>query len=361
MKKVLLLILVATSFMLNAEEKASVFYDASQFPLLGKGVGATTQRYVRLPDSLENITRKPVWNLSRSSSGMAVRFASNSTEIKAKWKSRDLQEMNHMTDTGIRGLDLYCLQDDGTWTFVNSARPAVGKKNNNAKIVSNMDAKEREYMLYLSLYDGVDSLEIGIDSLSHISSPKVMLPVTKKPVVFYGTSILQGGCASRPGMAHTNILERWLNRETINFGFSGNGRLDLEIAEVIKTIDAGMFVLDFVSNASVDEMNEKMVKFYRIIRDANPRTPILFIEDPHFTHCRFDKYIANEVNRKNQTVNAIYKTLKKSGEKNIYFLKSDKMLGDDNEATVDGIHFTDMGFTRYSELLYPIIKKLIKE
>lgn len=358
MKKFVLFSFVLLSVCLvNASTK---FYDATQFPLLGKGVGHTSKPYNRLPDSLENITRKPVWNLSLNSAGMAVRFASNSTEIKASWKSTQGNKMNHMTEAGTRGLDLYVLGDDGRWAFAGSGRPKVDSLKNTVSIIANMAPKEREYMLYLSLYDGVDSLYIGIDSAATISQPKVNLPKREKPIVFYGTSILQGGCASRPGMAHTNILERWLNRETINFGFSGNGQLDLEVAEVIKNIDAGMFILDFVPNASVQQMNEKMVRFYKIIRDAHPTTPMIFLEDPRFPSAKFDDKMRSEVAKKNATVGRIFNEMKAAGDKNIYFLRSDKMIGTDNEATVDGIHFTDLGFMRYCDFILPTIKKHLK-
>ena len=176
-------------------------------------------------------------------------------------------------------------------------------------------------------------------------------------MVFYGTSILQGGCASRPGMAHTNILERWLNRECINLGFSGNALLDLEIADVIAGVDASMFVLDFVPNATVEQMRERADKFYTTIRSKHPDTPVLFVEDPLFTHSPFDTKIAKEVKDKNETLNAFFRSLKQRGEKNIYFLASRDIIGHDGEATVDGIHFTDLGFMRYAEILYPILEK----
>lgn len=238
-----------------------LYHDASAFPLLGKATDATLTRYERLPASLKSVSRKPLWDLGRNSAGLALRFRSNSTCIGAKWEVRDNRSMNHMTPTGIKGLDLYCLQD-GKWVFAGSGRPQG--KVNEATIVKNMDPEEREYLLYLSLYDGVTSLAIGVDSLSTLDQPTVDLPVREKPVVFYGTSILQGGCASRPGMAHTNILERWLNRECINLGFSGNALLDLEIAELIATVDASMFVLDFLPNATVEQMKERAEKFYSI-------------------------------------------------------------------------------------------------
>lgn len=334
-----------------------VYHDASAFPLLGKATEATATRYERLPDSLQHISRKPLWDLGRSSAGLAVRFRSNSTSIAARWEVRDNRSMNHMTPTGIKGLDLYCLQD-GEWIFAGSGRPQG--KVNKATIVKNMLPQEREYLLYLSLYDGVTSLAIGVDSLSEILQPAVDLPRREKPIVFYGTSILQGGCASRPGMAHTNILERRLNRECINLGFSGNALLDLEIAHLMASVDASMFVLDFVPNATVEQMKERADEFYSIIRRKHPDTPILFIEDPIFTHSPFDTRIAKEVKDKNETLNAIFQSLKQRGEKNIYFLSSRDIIGHDGEATVDGIHFTDLGFMRYAEVLYPILKKHIE-
>ena len=335
-----------------------VYHDASKFPLLGKATEATGARYERLPDSLKNISRAPLWNLSRNSAGMAIRFRSNSTTIAAKWETLINFHMNHMTDTGAKGLDLYCLQKNGEWRFVNSGRP--GGKTNQATIIANMRPEEREYMLYLPLYDGLVSLSIGVDSLATIDQPLIDYPIRKKPVVFYGTSILQGGCASRPGMAHTNIISRRLNRECINLGFSGNALLDLEVAKVIAEVDASVFVLDFVPNASVEQMKERMETFYRIIRSKHPATPVVFIEDPIFTHSRFDKRVAREVKAKNETIAAIFQSMKKTGEKNIYLLSSKDIIGHDGEATVDGIHFTDLGFMRYAEVLYPLIKKHIR-
>lgn len=262
------------------------YYDAAKFPLYGKATKNTENRYERLPDSLKHVSRKPVWNLSRNSAGLAIRFCSNSTTIATKWENLNNNLMNHMTPTGTKGLDLYTWVD-GAWRFVNSGRP-TGKVNQ-ATIIANMEPVEREYMLYLPLYDGVISLSIGIDAEASISVPRTAIPVRTKPIVFYGTSILQGGCANRPGMAHTNIISRRLNREIVNLGFSGNALLDYEIAEVMSSVDAGVYVLDFVPNASSDQIYEKMETFYRILRDKHPRTPIIFIEDPVFTHALFDQ------------------------------------------------------------------------
>jgi hypothetical protein len=352
------LFFIAFLLVIQYSAKAQIkYYDANAFPLLGKATEHTVARYDRLPDSLMHKVRTPLWTLSRNTAGMAIRFRSNSTTIAAKWEVLYNNEMNHMSPTGIKGLDLYCLQKN-KWRFVNTGRP-IGKVNQ-AVIISNMIPKEREYLLYLPLYDGIISLSIGIDSLSDISLPKVQLPIRKKPIVFYGTSILQGGCASRPGMASTNIISRYLNREIINLGFSGNGRLDLEVADVMAHVDAGAFVLDFAPNASVEEMKQRTVKFYEILRKQHAQVPIIFIEDPIFTHSYFDQVVANEVKTKNETLKLIFKSLKRKGDRQIYLISSNSMLGYDGEGTVDGIHFTDLGFMRYVDLVYPILKKVLR-
>lgn len=335
------------------------FHDASCFPLFGKASQMTKTLYDRLPDSLEQISRPTLWHLSLNTAGMALRFRTNSTTVAVKWESRFDYHMSHMTDVAVKGLDLYSLEGGNNWRFVNSARP-VGK-NNQVTIISNMLPIEREFMLYLPLYDGITSLFIGIDSLSTITVPNIQLPVRKEPVVFYGTSILQGGCASRPGMASTNIISRRLNRECINLGFSANAFLDLEIAKVMADVNAGAFVLDFVPNANVQQMNEKMVKFYKILRGKHKKTPIIFIEDPVFTHSCFDRIIAKEVKDKNDTLSSIFHYLKQQGDRNIYLISSKSMLGDDGDATVDGIHFTDVGFMRYVGLVYPFLKRVLSK
>jgi lysophospholipase L1-like esterase len=335
-----------------------VYHDASIFPLLGKATEQTATRYERLPDSLRFLSRPPLWDLGQNSAGLALRFRSNSTAIAARWDLLLNRSMNHMTDTGIKGLDLYCLED-GKWIFVNSGRPTG--QCNEATIIARMSPEDREYMLYLPLYDGVAALSIGVDSLATIGQPQVDLPVRTKPVVCYGTSILQGGCASRPGMAHGNILSRRLNREVINLGFSGNGRLDYELAEVLAAVDASLYILDFVPNATVDEMNEKAARFYSIIRERRPDVPILFVEDPLFPQLRFDRRMAEEVHSKNATIRRIVGELQALGDNNLSLLSSENMLGSDGEATVDGIHFTDLGFMRYAELLYPVILRHIRK
>ena len=335
-----------------------VYTDASAFPLYGQVSDKTNSLYERLPSELQSVSREPVWYLGRHSAGLFIRFRSNSTSIHVKWESTFNNTMTHMTDTGTKGLDLYTLYD-GEWTHVCSAQPQG--KTSERTFIRNMDPIEREYMLYLSLYDGVSSLEIGVDEGALLAPPAVARPSKEKPIVMYGTSILQGGCANRPGMAHTNILSRRLDREVFNLGFSGNALLDMEIAHLMASVeDPGLFILDYAPNAWDYLIDEKGEEFFRVIRDAHPDVPVIFIEDVIFPHSRFDKRILEEVTKKNAAQKRLFEKLQAAGEKKIYYIGAEGMIGDDAEATVDGTHFTDLGMMRYIDHILPTVLEALK-
>lgn len=361
MKKFLLSLSISVAA-LSLSAQPMVWHPADELPLYGKAVddAATSERYQRVPDSIQSTVKRDalMW-LGHHSAGMALRFASDSPFISVKWHNREKGLMNHQTPTGTRGLDLYTLLPDGTWTFVNTARPDVNSFNTAARVVSNMDPEMREYLLYLPLYDGIDSIFIGTSPEAAFTKGSVDLPSRKKPIAMYGTSLLQGGCANRPGMAHTNIIERRLNREVFNLGFSGNGQLDLEIAEIIAGIpDLGLVVMDCVPNINHEQMDTLLIPFYNIIRKAHPDVPMLFVEDPLFPHMRFDKHAREQVTSLNAHWKREYEKLA-AIDKNLYYLPADHILGTDYEATVDGLHFTDLGFLRYADLLEPIIRRIL--
>ena len=388
MKRILataLALVFCTSVLCTAQ--TTVYYDAAFLPLYGKAVSddlqasaasalsvtpgvlgplpdtcttaARTTRYHRLPQNLHGVSRDAVWRLGCNSAGLYVRFRTNSTSVCARWESETGSNMNHMTLTGTRGLDLYVLED-GKWNFIGSGRPGF-EKYTQARIIGNMEPQMREYMLYLSLYDGISSLAIGVDDSAQLLLPEAQSPAVASPVVFYGTSILQGGCANRPGMAFTNIISRRLNRECINLGFSGNALLDMEIAHLMASVEnPSVYVFDYVPNASADMIREHGEEFFRIVRDAHPDVPVIFVEDPIFPHSRLDQKVAEEVKSKNVQQKALYEKLKKSGERKLFYLPAEGMIGDDYEATVDAIHFTDLGMMRYTEHIMPVLKKAIK-
>lgn len=359
MKNKIFLLAFALCMGIGAKAQKVVYTNATEFPLYGKISTETGARYERLPSKLQGVSRADIWRLGRNSAGLYIRFSSNTTSIRIKWESLFESKENHMTDLATRGLDLYALVD-GEWRAVAPVRP-TRKGVNEWTVIRNMLPIEREYMLYLSLYDGVKSIEIGVDEGANLDQPKVNSPSTEKPIVMYGSSILQGGCSSRPGMCHTSILGRKFDREVFNLGFSGNARFDMEIAELMATVkDPGVFVIDCIPNSSEKLINEKGEAFFRVLRDAHPDVPIIFVEDPIFPRSAFDTKLYEEVTGRNIAWNALFKKLKKSGEKKIYYVSAKKMLGDDGEATVDGSHFTDLGNMRYVENILPAMKKALK-
>lgn len=334
-----------------------VYHDAREFVITGSAVSDAENPYARLPETMKDSVRGELWDLGGNTAGMSVRFSSNTTSIKVKWKSVMKRRMNHMTPTGIRGLDMYVMNDDSTWTFMNSVRPNINNHKSEYSVVTGMEAKNREYMMYLPLYDGVDSLYIGVDSASVIAQPAVNLPCRRKPIVMYGTSILQGGCATRAGMAHTNIMQRELNREVINLGFSGNARLDMPIAELMGSIDAGLYVIDVLPNNTTENLKKNIDGFYRTLRKANPAVPILFIESPYFPIMRFSRDVEKALREKNQVLKDYYARLVAEGEQGIYYMKGEDVLGEDVEGTVDNYHFTDKAFRYFADQLIPLVKK----
>lgn len=337
------------------------FCPLGDMPVLGTLAPDASVKYTRLPDSLKEKVREDLWNLGQNSAGISVRFRTDSHRLAARWHSRLKFNMNHMTATGIRGLDLY-VRDGDKWTTLSSARPSFNSHNSTSLLVADMEpGVMREYMLYLSLYDGVDSLFIGVDSSAVVLPPALNLPKHGKPIVMYGTSILQGGCASRPGMAHTNILQRELDREVVNLGFSGNGRLDYEIARLIADNDVSMVIIDALPNCKAADLDENLAEFVAIIRRKHPAIPIVLVESPMFPIHRFDREVHQTLTDKNNHLRAIYQWLVDEGDRNLYLFPSEKTLGNLVEGTVDNYHYTDYGFQAYADELLPVIRKLLKD
>ncbi|MBI5011022.1 MAG: SGNH/GDSL hydrolase family protein, partial [Bacteroidia bacterium] len=202
------------------------FHDGLEFTIIGRFHSENSYR--RFPPKYENTLRKEVWDLGQHSAGISIRFRSNSPFIDVKWVVKNDAVMDHMPFTGIKGIDLYSIVE-GRWKYISTGR--VKGKSNEFMMVNNAGEGYREYLLNLPLYDGTDTVLIGISSSASITKPQENYLISKKPVVYYGSSIAQGGCASRPGMLFTNILARKLDRPFINMGFSGNGTFDLSVGD----------------------------------------------------------------------------------------------------------------------------------
>ena len=308
--------------------------------------------YDRLPLGSKNLVRKEIWDLSKNSAGISIRFITNSSFIAVKWLLLNDFTMHHMPNTGIKGVDLYC-KSLNRWQFIGTGIPE--KKSNQKTIIRNLSVKKREFKLYLPLYDGVKKLEIGIQNHSFIEKPP---KPSKKPIVFYGTSITQGGCASRPGLAHTNIISRKTDIDCINYGFSGNGRMEKTIAFILAKTDALFYFIDCMPNMTKSQVEKNTIPLVKIIREKNPLTPIVFIENIIFESAYFDKKFKKELKEKNLELKKQFDKMMNEKVRNIFYISHKGAIGNDHEGTVDGVHFNDLGFMRYSNFLITNFKKM---
>lgn len=335
------------------------YTDALQFRMINKGFENCFSPYGRIPASLQDSIRPDLWARGKCSAGLGIRFCTNSTTIGARYHLSQNFHMMHMADTGTKGTDLYVLDEKGHWHYLNTARPVLDSIQDKI-YVENLDGQEREYLLYLPLYDGIDWLEIGVDSTAFLQTGKIDSPKHDARIVFYGTSIMQGGCASRTGMAATNILQRELGMECINWGFSGEGKMDNCMArEMAKLENIKAYVIDPVPNCTEQMCQDSTYNFIQILRKAHPETPIIMVEGPIFPYAPYDAAWKDYLPAKNAAFRQHYERLKKENPHNLYYVTGEGLNGENGEGTVDGRHLTDLGFHQYAEKLRPILEKAI--
>ena len=345
----------------DKEVKPMKYVNALELKLINKGFDNSLTPYTRIPAYLKDSVRHDLWERSRCSSGIAVRFATNSTRVGVRYNLLWNTHMAHMADTGLKGTDLYRLSDDGVWQYVNTNRPSKSDSIQSKVYVENLAGDMRAYMIYLPLYDGINWLEVGVDADAEISKPRVDNPRASKKIVFYGTSIMQGGCASRTGMVSTSIIQRELNCECVNIGISGEGKMDYCMARAMATIPGvSAFVIDPVPNCTKMMCDTLTYNFVKILRTMRPEVPIVMVEGPLYPYSRFDSFFAGYLPEKNEAFRKNYELLRKDNPRNIYYVTCEDLDGPDHEGTVDGIHLTDLGFRHYADRLIPVLKPLIE-
>lgn len=337
------------------------WHDAKQLTVEGLGFSDVKSPYDRLPARAEGVVRQVVWDLSRDSAGVLVRFTTNTPTIRARWTltKKTLAGVN-MTAIGASGLDLYTKTGPAAWRWLGVGRPAAAKAPQAEDTLANgLPKGEREFMLYLPLFNGVTSLEIGVPKGTAVrpGSPR---PAGRKPIVFYGTSITHGASASRAGMTHVAILGRKFDRPVINLGFSGNGRMEPEVTKFVAELDAAVFVIDCLPNMTAKDVEERGEACVKIVRAAHPSTPILLVEDRNYP----DGFLISSRRERNDTnhaaLRAVYERLKQQKIENVYYLKANDLLGEDGEGTTDGSHPSDLGFVRQAKEFENSLRKILK-
>jgi hypothetical protein len=297
--------------------------------------------------------------LSEQSAGLCVHFVADTPSIDVRWVLRAERDLPHMAATGVSGVDLYGRDAKGQWRWIACGRPG-DEIENKATLAKELPPGKREYRVYLPLYNGVKSVEIGLPPDAVIAKSD-NAALAKKPVVFYGTSIMQGACASRPGMAQSSIIGRRLERPIINLGFSGNGKMEIEMARLLAEIDAAAYVLDALPNCDAKETAERTEPLVQELRRVRPDVPIIMVEDRTYADAPWvpSRWERNVTSR--NAYRAAYERLVASGVTGLTYVEGGQLLRDDGEDTVDGSHPTDLGFMRYADILTPIIEKALSK
>ncbi len=354
------------SFGLSAQGTPAMskqYVNALDLRIINKGFNYSERTFSRLPLCLRDSVRDGLWDRQQCSAGMGVRFATDSREVGVRYDLFLNTHMIHMADTGLKGTDLYILEGDSVWRHVNTNRPYIKKgteKTCEATYVSNLGPGIKEFMVYLPLYDGVTDLEIVVDGGAVITPGNSRIIDRDRKIVAYGTSILQGGCASRTGMVATNIIGRELNCEVVNLGFSGEGKMDNCVARAMARIpDVDCYVLDPVPNCTEMMCDTLTYGFVKTLRTLRPEVPIVMVEGPIYPYARYDSFFGDYLPKKNAAYRRNYEKLKAENPDNLYYVTSDNLDGVEDDGTVDGIHLTDLGFKYYAEKLIPVLRPII--
>ncbi|MGN1048493.1 MAG: SGNH/GDSL hydrolase family protein [Eubacteriales bacterium] len=312
--------------------------------------------YIRMPREVAKSVNENVGNLNAHTAGGRVRFSTDSPYIAIRVEASHSELPAHMTFILRCGFDLYSNQD-GFSSYVKTFIPPMQFEGSyTACNDSYTNGKMTEFTLNFPLYGGVKKLYIGVKEGSRVG--KGAKYRNAKPVVFYGSSITQGGCASRPGMSYEALISQRYNLDYINMGFAGNCKAEIEMANYLRGLDASVFVCDYDHNApNLEYYEQTHARFYRLYREKQPDTPYVIVTRPsHFYYNRSACVARLDIAYRT------YSEAVKAGDKNVYFVDGMHLFDGDgyDNCTVDGVHPNDLGHYRMSELIGDAVIEILK-
>lgn len=313
--------------------------------------------FARLPLRAKGIVRPGVWNLGLRPASARIAFRSNTSSLAVRVRNLDTIVMPHMTASASNGLQLYCGEPMKMrpWSV---AIPSMAEPEFTAQMFEGIPSKMREYRLYLPLYRPLESLHLGFSKGARIAPPSPNS--LAKPVVFYGSSITQGGCASTAGGDYVSSVGRRLNLEVINLGFSGNGKGDAEMAELMGEIDAALYVLDYSPNVTVTQLRRTLPRFVRILRERRPNSPILLLTIQLQATYDYNLKARGHLEAKRDVMIGFYVQQRRKGFVNIHLVDGFGLLPFGGESLyADTTHLTEHGFNMMAERLAPAIEQIL--
>ncbi|MBE7046438.1 MAG: hypothetical protein E7396_03380 [Ruminococcaceae bacterium] len=331
------------------EKEDIKFYDADDVPFKIYGVYREGDRYRRMPENVAKSVSEGVYSLHSNTAGGRVRFVTDSPYVAIHAKIDKNAKMAHFPFTGSMGFDLYA--DN---IYINTFVPPFNTNDILEKVIdfngiNGEHAKTKEITINFPLYSDVLKLYIGLKDGCIIEEAAEYK--NEKPVVFYGSSITQGGCASRPGTCYQAILSRNLNMDYINLGFSGSAKAEDEMIDYIMNLDMSVFVFDYDNNAPTSEhLKNTHEKMFKAIRYNHPSVPVIMMPRPKY-------YLTDSEKINRSIIEATYRNAVNNGDKNVYYISNEELTSlCKNEGTVDNCHPTDFGFASMAEALEKVFR-----
>lgn len=348
---------IDTNFRVNTQDVPGdyVYRDPREAPFKIYGLCPNDEgTYCRLPlDFLPECTEN-VQRLAYHLTGACVRFTTDSSGLHVLWELDHLSNMPHFTGCGQNGMELFEETEQGTRQISNLIpRPMTAEDRTQSHFIK-LPGGLRHYVLYLPLYNGLTQFLLGFAPDAKVEAGRT--PRIEKPILFYGSSITQGGCASKAGSCYTTLLARRLDAALVNLGFSGNGRAEENMARHIASREMSLFAMDYDHNAPNPEfLQATHERMYRIVREAQPELPIVLISRPDF-----DKNYEDSTLRRDIILDTYHKAVAE-GDKNVYFVDGERFFGsrDRDLCTVDGVHPTDIGFLRMADTLEFLFHRIL--
>ena len=333
--------------------------DAAPLELGGFPWYAEDGVFRRLPVHPPEPLPEGVEGLANSTAGGTLRLRTDSRRLALRVELAGRANMDHMPATGQCGFDLY-VGAPGAERFARVVRYDHTQIDYEVELFSQPERAWRDLTLHFPLYQGVRRLEIGLEPGAELAAPAPRRITT--PLVFYGTSITQGGCAARPGMAYPAILARRLQAECLNLGFSGNGRGEPEVARALALLPAcALFVLDYDANCpDAEHLSRTLPVFIEILRQRHRDTPILVVSRIRSATEAWNPDAAAGRETRAAAQQQVVQRLGAAGDKRLFFLDGADLLGDGyDECTVDGSHPTDLGFLRMADSMEPLLRSIL--
>ncbi len=341
----------------SLKESDIVFYNTKRDPFKVYGLYHYRTENVcrRLPENVAQATSKSVAHLSLETAGARLRFSTDSAYVAIKVIMPYINRFSHMPLTGTTGFDLY-IDTDGGSRYYKTFKPEPGIDGGYESIIKFDSRKTRRITINFPSYNAVDDLYIGVQSNAKVGLGAFYR--TKLPIVYYGSSITQGACTSRPGLTYENIISRKYDLDYMNLGFSGSGRAEPAIVEYMASLDMLAFVSDYDHNAPTpDYLRETHQRMYEAIRTAHPEIPYIMLSRPDFITQNNDDSIARR-----DVIIDTYRYARENGDKNVYYIDGEGIFRgpDEDSCTVDGSHPNDLGMMKMADAIGRVLERALR-